>query len=119
MIPHLCALARTAGSIYVPHIHCDTCGQEIASLRDGMMEWLVDDSGKAYGLRIAHSEAIHCGCRLYVRRTNECNHPLDDFASRTGIEYWLARMEQGHVREPTEVMRTLLRIHADLDTLTP
>src|SRR4051794_18830529 len=101
MILHASSIAVPTTTQHRSSILCDTCGQQIASLGDGLMEWLVDGDGRAYGLRIAHHAASCRGCRLYLHRPNECNHPLYDFATRTGIEYWLARTDQGHVRKPT------------------
>ncbi len=112
MIPHSSDTRVSADTFRPACIRCDTCDQPITTADDGWLEWLVDDDGNAYGLRIVHRASVRHSCHLYTDRSNRCGVPLDFFTDAKGIAYWLNRIDQGRVRDAVSVRRMLLRIHS-------
>jgi hypothetical protein len=116
MIPHCSDIRVQVETLRPPYIRCDTCDEPI-SVSAGWLEWLEDDCGRAYGLRIVHR--AHHGCHMYTDRPNQCGIPLDFFIDAKGIAYWLNRIDQGRVRDVTSVRRMLFRIRGQFGAMSP
>jgi len=97
---------------------CDTCGEDIVRVQDGLIEWLSGRNTKGHGLRLVHSHgagpnANHReGCQ-YAGGLELQELPLEDFVGAKGADglmYLLSLLEQGEAQQE-EVLELIRRLY--------
>ena len=93
---------------------CDSCGQDIDSVKDGWVEWLKDiDTQKLYGLRIVHQDERCMYNYRYEKSENNASISdmhLSSFYSQDGLTYLMEMISDGQFKNNDEVLEVIKRL---------
>jgi hypothetical protein len=103
---------------------CDKCHEVISEVKDGWIEWVRGDKGKAHSFKIVHPRAASPlggpeGCYIHTHRFGRQDSHLVEFVDHDGMAYLIRFRDVGYLdpqdsgpdvestRELAELMRRL------------